>query len=237
MIPEQKAWDAEIDVVIASLPRIFEIFDRFEQICLMGGEPLLYKHLDKVLEALSPYKNKFGFARIVTNATIVPNARLIEVIKALDYHLDIRISDYGQHSYKLDSLKEVVEENQLHTTIVHYNDEEQYHGGWVEFGTNWEYRRYSSERLKAMYDNCNYKTFFNWGRTIYRCPTVSGAARLDRIKIPEEDVIDLFDDQDVATKRAKVEELVNRPIDACKYCDSFDAEAGVRFKAGEQIKG
>lgn len=237
MIPEQKIWNAEIDTIIAALPKIFQIFDRFEQICLMGGEPFLYKDLDKILEALSPYKEKFGFVRIVTNATVVPNQRLIDVIKSLDYHLDIRISDYGPHSYKLESLMEVLKKNELHTTIVHYNDDEQYHGGWIEFGTNWEYRNYTPQRLKKLYDNCNYKTFFNWGTTIYRCPTVSGAARLNRIQIPEEDVIALFDDQDVASKRAKVEKLVSRPIDACKYCDSFDAENGVRFKAGEQIGG
>ena len=55
MIPEQKPWDADIETVKASLPKIFEIFDHFDQICLMGGEPFLYRDLEQVLTALRPY--------------------------------------------------------------------------------------------------------------------------------------------------------------------------------------
>ncbi len=49
MIPDQKPWNADIETIKASLPRIFEIFDYFDQICLMGGEPFLYKDLVEVL--------------------------------------------------------------------------------------------------------------------------------------------------------------------------------------------
>ena len=52
MSPEQKPWDADIETVKASLPKIFEIFDHFDQICLMGGEPFLYRDLEQVLTAL-----------------------------------------------------------------------------------------------------------------------------------------------------------------------------------------
>jgi hypothetical protein len=86
-----------------------------------------------------------------------------------------------------------------------------------------------------LYDNCNYKTFFNWGQYVYRCPTVSGAAQLGKLMVPDQDKIDLFSNESAASKRAKAHELVNRPQDACRYCDSFDAENGVRFKAGEQV--
>ena len=41
MIPEQKPWDADIETIKASLPKIFEIFDHLDQICLMGGELFL----------------------------------------------------------------------------------------------------------------------------------------------------------------------------------------------------
>jgi organic radical activating enzyme len=163
MIPEQAPWDADAERVVASLPRIFEIFDHFEQICLMGGEPFLYSDLSKILSAFSAYKKQFGFVRVVTNATIVPRQNVLDTLKMLDYEADVRISDYGKYSHKCDELLRVLEQNRIHTTIVHYTDEEQYHGGWIEFGTNWKHRGYSQERLTELYDNCNYKTFFNWG--------------------------------------------------------------------------
>jgi len=234
MIPEQKLWNADIDTVLASLPRIFKIFDRFEQVCLMGGEPFLYKDLETVMEALREYKGQFGFVRICTGAVVMPRQSIIDTFKNLDYHADIRISYYGVYSHKYDELMKLLEENNIHTTVVRYTDEEQYHGGWIEFGVNWKYRDYSPERLAELYDNCNYKTFFNWGRFIYRCPTVSGAVQLGKITIPPEDKIDLFSDDSPEMQRAKAEELVSRPLEACKYCDSFDVEGGTRFKAGEQ---
>jgi hypothetical protein len=236
MISDQKPWNADADQIIASLPRIFEIFDHFEQICLMGGEPFLYKNLKRILTALGAYKGQFGFVRICTNATIIPQQPIIDTLKGLDYHADVRISNYGKHSVKTGALTELLETNNIHVTTVNYTDEEQYYGGWIEFGTNWRYRNYSDGRLAELYDNCNYKTFFNWGRYIYRCPTVSGAVQLGRLTVPDEDKIDLLSDEDVEMKRVKVADLVARPQDACRYCDSFDAENGVRFKAGEQVK-
>ena len=235
MIPDQKPWDADINTVIASLPRIFEIFDRFEQICLMGGEPFLYPNLPEILEALRPYQKQFGFVRIVTNATIIPSQKVLDAIRNVDYHADVRISNYGVHSWKYQELVDTLKANQIHTTIVNYTDEEQYCGGWVEFGVNWEYRNYSPERLQQLYDNCNYKTFFNWGNYIYRCPTVSGAVQLGKLIVPDEEKIDLFSDESLESKKQKVIDLARCPQGACRHCDSFDAENGVRFKAGEQI--
>ena len=237
MIPEQKPWNADADQVIASLPRIFEIFDRFEQICLMGGEPFLYNTPDliRILNALSQFKRQFGFVRIVTNATLIPKPELLETLQGLRYHADVRISNYGRLSIKCDELAETLAKHRIHSTTVNYTDDEQYHGGWVEFGTNWSYRDYSDERLAELYDNCNYKTFFNWGRNIYRCPTVSGAVQLGRLHVPDEEKIDVFSDESVESKREKGEKLVRGPQSACRYCDSFDAENCVRFKAGEQL--
>jgi hypothetical protein len=235
MIPEQKPWNADIRSIITALPRIFDIFDRFEQICLMGGEPFLYKDLESVLTELSKYKSQFGFVRICTNATIIPRQSIIEKLNSLDYHADIRISNYGIHSNKTEELTKLLEENELHLTTVNYTDEEQYHGGWIEFGVNWEYRNYSDKRLAELYSNCNYKTFFNWGQYVYRCPTVSGAVQLGKITVPNEDKIDLFSDESIESKRARAIELIQRPQGACRYCDSFDAESGARFKAGQQL--
>jgi hypothetical protein len=237
MIPEQKPWNADADRVVASLPRIFEIFDRFDQICLMGGEPFLYDAVGmiRILEALGRFKERFGFVRIVTNATVLPKRELLETLQSVAYHADIRISNYGVHSHKCAELTELLARRKIHTTAVNYTEDEQYCGGWVEFGTNWTHRGYDEERLAELYDNCNYKTFFNWGDCVYRCPTVSGAVQLGRLTVPDGEKIDLFSSESVESKREKVERLIARPQDACRHCDSFDAENGVRFRAGEQI--
>lgn len=235
MIPEQKPWDADFQEIKAALPKIFEVFDHFDQVCLMGGEPFLYPELAQVLMELSQYQDKFEFARICTNATLIPDEKLVRTLKSLDYHADIRISNYGACSSKTEELTQLCMDHGIHLTTVNYTDEEQYCGGWVEFGVNWEDRHYSETRLQELYDCCNYKTFFNWGRYVYRCPTVSGAVQLGKLTVPEQDKIDLFSEESVGRKREKVRELVSRPQDACRHCDSFDAENGVRFKAGEQL--
>jgi hypothetical protein len=186
------------------------------------------------MDALETYRKQFGFVRICTNGTIIPRPSIIEAFKKAGYHADIRISDYGRHSDKRGELTDLLHKNGIHTTIVQYTDEEQYHGGWIEFGVNWRFRDYSPARLAELYDNCNYKTFFNWGQYVYRCPTVSGAVQLGKIDIPVEDKIDLFSNATLKQQKAKASALVSRPIEACKYCDSFDVENGTRFKAGEQ---
>ena len=235
MIPEQAPWEANPEDVAASLPRIFAIFPRFEQVCLMGGEPFLYRNLPQILAALNAYKSQFGFVRVVTSATVLPRQDVLTALQQVDYHADVRISNYGKVSRRYDDLVAALKEHNIHTTIVNYTDEEQYCGGWVEFGVNWEYRHYTPERIAELYDNCNYKTFFNWGRYIYRCPTVSGAVQLGKLVVPDNDKIDLFSDESLESKQAKVQELINRPQEACEHCDSFDALNGVRFRAGEQL--
>jgi hypothetical protein len=59
--------------------------------------------------------------------------------------------------------------------------------------------------------------------------------QLGKLEVPDIDKIDLFSNNDIALKRAKIKELVDRNQCACEYCDSFDAENGVRFRAGEQL--
>ncbi len=60
---------------------------------------------------------------------------------------------------------------------------------------------------------------------------------MNKLSVPDDEKIDLFDDNlDIKTEREKVSRLIACPQDACRYCDSFDAENGTRFKAGEQLK-
>ena len=67
----------------------------FRRFHLLGGEPFLYKSLDKVLEKLCSVP-EIEHVNIITNATVLPNAQILERLK--DPKVIVRVSYYGELS-------------------------------------------------------------------------------------------------------------------------------------------
>ena len=60
---------------------LFEIYDYIENLTFSGGEPLWHPNIYDVTEYCLKYREKFGDLRIFSNGTIVPEQRLVDLIK------------------------------------------------------------------------------------------------------------------------------------------------------------
>ena len=87
----EKPIDNEFDDIILSIENFFGNIDYCYEIRLIGGEPLLFKKIDKVIEKLMIHSNKFGKIIIYTNGTIVPKGDRINALKITKFNLVFQI--------------------------------------------------------------------------------------------------------------------------------------------------
>ena len=98
---------------------LFTYVDRIVRLVLLGGEPLINKDIDKIINYLyEKYHNRFDILTITTNGTIIPNEDTIDAIKKSN--TVISISDYNlndSYSEKLINLKNILDQNRIESTI------------------------------------------------------------------------------------------------------------------------
>ena len=79
--------------ILEDLELLFRHVDYIVSYRLLGGEPLINKELADMIEQIGDkYSNRIGNIGIITNGTLLPDGRLIEVSKKYDVKYDF--SDY-----------------------------------------------------------------------------------------------------------------------------------------------
>lgn len=87
------------------LDNYFELVDYVRIINIYGGEPLVHPQLDKVIQLMLSYQDRFEQLVMTTNATILPKKSVLDLCQK--HHILYQISDYGNmHPKFLDTLDE-----------------------------------------------------------------------------------------------------------------------------------
>lgn len=128
----------------------FKCVDFVLDMNIIGGEPFLYKDLDKILCYYGEhYRHKIGHFGIITNGTVTPKDSTIAVLKK--YDIAVAISDYSEivgYKEQADRLCEVLQNNEVEYSR---NTEIQ----WYDFGFPYPRYCYQKEEIKAHMENCN----------------------------------------------------------------------------------
>ncbi|NBJ01910.1 4Fe-4S cluster-binding domain-containing protein [Lachnospiraceae bacterium] len=94
---------------------LFRMADRIFSIGILGGEPLLNKDLaDMILYLQENYGKRIGEISIITNGTILPDKRLIDVFRSCK--VQVHISDYTSivpYHNKLKRFESILLENHI----------------------------------------------------------------------------------------------------------------------------
>lgn len=141
----KKRGEAEADLLIQDLDKILGIID--ECICLefIGGEPLLYNKLGTLLQ-YAQNNNKIKMVEITTNATIIPNEALMQILK--NEKTLVQISEYKNVAIqKIAELKKSFGENKVNYKILEMDK-------WYSYG-NADKRMRSKRELAYSYYYCN----------------------------------------------------------------------------------
>lgn len=97
--------DVCTEVVLKDYNRMLDLIDWTDDILILGGEPFMNKELDKIVAGVLDNKKtelKVGTVKIVTNGTIVPNDRLLNVLS--NSNVVVEISNYRENSKSIDDL-------------------------------------------------------------------------------------------------------------------------------------
>ena len=226
------------DEVISDIKNIFEKFDYVEWIQLVGGEILLHKDLDLIVDEIYKYKEKFSKLILMTNGTLIPNVKLLNALSKYSNRCDVQISDYGKWSYKLKENIELFNRYNIPHTVKMYHGDVQHYGGWFD-NSSMEYRNYDTLTINHLFSCCTQIDLENWhfyrGK-LYSCIRSLFGKELGVVVPNDDDFVNLRDEclsRDELYKKICL--FKNRPPKACQYCSGFDSKNGKRYPAAEQI--
>ena len=221
-----KPIDEDFEELIASIDTFLTTVDYVHEIRLIGGEPLMYKKIDLVIEHLLTYNN-YDRINVYTNGTIVPNEHKMDIFKNANVFFDI--SDYGKHSRNLQRLIDELEKRN-----IRYDSK--FVTSWQDCGRIVKTNR-TNEENKAIFGNC----CENQGLTIlhgklYLCPFSAHATNLKAIPLSPTDIVDL-EAQDELQLKDQIKRLYfnTKFLEACRACNGRHPNVS-QVEAAVQVK-
>ncbi|MBQ3544729.1 MAG: hypothetical protein IJA34_07060 [Lachnospiraceae bacterium] len=198
------------------------LFSKLDFICYYGigiGEGFLYKDLDKLIEyTMEKYKDNIGVFAIVTNGTIVPSERVLEMVKK--YNISIRVSNYYSvpgWKEKYAKLCEVLKKHEIIIQDYKYDE-------WIDMG--WCDRKKEKDRrmTQKKFDNCgmNCRAVVK-GRLTYCIHSMAANEALYQIDI-EKDELDLSEEIEDIKKIIMEYDLGfnnNGALTMCQFCNGY----------------
>jgi len=224
--PEDMPWE-KMEQVIDRLASL-KWFRRFH---LLGGEPFLYPHLDKVLEKLCSIPD-FEHVSIITNGTVVPNEAVLKQLE--NPKVMVRVSYYGDLSRNYRELERICQERKIEIRVHAQR--------WKDIGRALE-NASNYEETKAKYDECSQRVgtfFYVLHGKVTLCPFASNTHALGMYETEGGDIVDLLSSSTSEELFKQLNELYWReaPLTACRYCNGWLPYATKPVPVAEQcLKG
>lgn len=208
--------DMSFDDIKRSADVFFAKYDFVKEFVLIGGEPLLHKDLNKIIEYIGKrYRGNMIMFSITTNGTIVPKDETLKLCKK--YDVTIRLSDYSETLPNLkqhyNKFYDKVRDNKL---IVWKTDNK---ASWFDYGFTEFDRGSEPEKLIAAFDSCNTQCREIRKEKYYYCVMARSVAENMKIDIGKDDYIDLNEVEDRETLlEFQMGYSKKGYLDMCRYC-------------------
>ncbi len=207
------------------LDKICDSVDSIRHLVILGGEPLMNPELPEMLE-YAANKEKVFFTQLITNGTMLPNEKLLSVLKRYNNRIYVYMSNYSDNPeltpiLKQDAIKALLKENNIK----------------LQKPENWawlEERGLSSQ----VFDNVTtQQKFLNCYRT--KCNQVMNG-RLDicskatagrEMKLFEDDSIDIINSENL--KQDLIKFYQKDFVNACKHCIITDIQVQPALQCGQ----
>lgn len=148
---DKNAEDIKLEEVCLSADTFFSRIDYIHEFVLIGGEPLLYRHLKEAVQYIGDkYRDKMGTFSITTNGTITPDQALLDCCKK--YQVLFRISNYVKAIPVLHGQYDKLEKTFSETGVEYYlgKAEEE----WWDYGFTIALQEEDTEQLIQKFDRC-----------------------------------------------------------------------------------
>ncbi len=206
----KKRGEAEYDLLIHDLSKLLNLID--ECICLefIGGEPLLYSRLGSLLQ-YAQKENKIKMVEITTNATIIPNEDLMQILK--NEKTLVQISEYKNvEKQKIGEIQKVFEKNSIKYKILEMDR-------WYSYG-NADKRMRSKRELLYSYYYCNDNGLC---RTLYKgkifvCGRAAALYGIGKLT-DNSSYLEIRENDEISGKDIKNFYINKKYAEACDFCD------------------
>lgn len=202
---------ADNRLLLQSLDQLFAATDWIDEIRLLGGEPLLNKQLDQIIDHIRSHQ-RFSHIVIYSNATILPGPALLAQLA--DPRVTVSITDYGALSRNLAPFVSLLEEH----GVAHIVKRPE----WTDSGRIRPQER-SVQELDAMFARCCVNDILTLLHgQIYRCPFTANATNLGVVPLLEDEVVTVG--EDAAAIRDALRSLYGRTthLAGCTVCSGRD---------------
>lgn len=223
------------------LDRYFELVDYVEWLQLSGGEPLLNHDLSKMVSYIMNYGNKFDKLIIFANGTVLPSEELMQVLKEHKNRIFFFLSNYGEKSVKLNEMQRMFEKDGIAYTEKKYYGENQYCGGWIDYGS-WERQNLSIGELEQRFKTCGMsemKFSVLQNGLLHLCRRSWRGMEKGCVDVRDEEYLDIFaEDMSLEEMRRHIRKMMSVSyLAACDHC-SGEYNLGntkKRYPAAEQV--
>lgn len=207
--------DVEIDLILHSLDRFFDVVDRVFRLNVIGGEPFLYPHMDQVIDYLNK-RDEVVKVVVPTNGTVMPeNPKLYEVLRNPKNH--VRISHYEAFDKKAGKLLARLEKEKIDHSVKIFGKDTYL---WYDFG-DYELRNRSDDELSTQYYECEVEWMSLYRGKLYPCPRAAHSIDLG-LQPAEGNYIEIADENvPLEELKANLERFVYETpfYPACNRCD------------------
>lgn len=195
------------DVQIIAIKNLLKAVDKVLVFRIIGGEPLLNKHLCDYINAIykSSLKNKILVTDIVTNGTLLPGKELIKCIK--QHSIILTVSNYGVKSNKF---QKILEQSKKENYFLSLSSEK-----WT--ACNKINKKYKKNMVPA-YINCFMKRFNTVKNgQFFICPFAAHSKALKAIPKKDDESIELINNHHIM---ADITAQKNKAfLKVCQYCN------------------
>ena len=242
-IPYQEKKHTDFSLLQRSLEEYFHLVSRVSEFTIMGGEAFLHPQFADLMRFMDQYSDRIGVLFLITQASYLPSEEAVAAVARSKCNCMVHIDDYGTLSPKLDNVLEKLSAQGIKFDVRHYNEQEQYYGGWVDVVGDFSYQGYEDGGLD-IYQRCKNKSEckFIWDGILYSCGMHGAGTKLGKVPLADGDYVDLLDSaMSTEEKQQIIRAMGTRPVEGCKYCLGWDVKKSPRIKAAiqlaEQIEG
>ena len=220
--------EIEAKDIIFDLLKISKAVDRIEKVVIVGGESLLHKDIDFIIQRTMDIEN-IGIIQLITNGTVVPKDD--KIFKLLNNpRVKVEVSGYGNYiSDKQNKNVEIflskLKDNNINFEYVKTLQ-------WFDFGT-FEKRNYIKKEWQDIYNTCCFISNDLFNGELHKCARSAFGKHLHKIADMKTDYIDIRNISEDKLSQAIEIFLNNKLPNICQYCNGTSS---LTIPAGKQLK-
>lgn len=180
--------DLSLDDAFKTADIYFKVVDVTNEFVLIGGEPLLYKDLCKLVEYIgSRYREKIITFSIATNGTLIPSEELLKLCKK--YNVIFRISNYSKAIPRIRDRYKMLGDLLREHEITFFMGEEEIE--WFDYGFDYvNNSNYSEEQIMEVFDCCKTNCREIRNNKYYYCVMARSVSDNMNFGVGEDDYLD-----------------------------------------------